>query len=130
MDYYRSGIFYIRGVDIDGKKLLLNRSILHERGGHDNKELLRVFFYWVEKVQREEDYDSFTLFFDLSNTGFAHIDLDFTKNVTNTLKWYYPNALNYIIINDMPWIMTGKLGTTQIEFASENMTNAPIFSHI
>lgn len=57
---------------------------------------------------REENYETFSLFFDLAGTGLKNLDLDYTKQLVNTLKQYYPNALNYIFVFELPWILTGK----------------------
>lgn len=108
MDYVNVGIVFPHNRDKDGKAMLIVKSKLHFRGLRDPKQLLRVFVYWIERMQRQEQYDLITLVFDLADTGMANLDLDYTKQMVNTLKYYYPNALNYIFIYELPWILTGK----------------------
>lgn len=52
MEYVKSGIYFPRGRDIDGKRLLVARLRLHIRGLRDLDELLRVFVYWLERLWR------------------------------------------------------------------------------
>lgn len=108
MEYVRAGIVFPHNRDKDGKVLLTFKSKLHVRGLRDSKELLRVFVYWMERMYRQEQYDLISLFFDLADTGLANLDLDHTKQIVNILKFYYPNALNYIFIYELPWILTGE----------------------
>lgn len=109
MDYLRVGIVFPHNVDVDGKAILIFKSKLHIRGTRDSHQLLRVFVYWVERLQREQNYDFITMLFDLENTGLSNLDLDHTKKIVNILKYYYPNAVNYLIIYEMPWVLTGSL---------------------
>lgn len=108
MDYVRAGIVFPHNRDKDGKALLIFKSKLHIRGVRDSKELLRVFVYWMERMYRQEQYDYISLFFDLADTGMSNLDLDHTKQIVNILKYYYPNALNYIFVYELPWILTGE----------------------
>lgn len=108
MDYADVGIVFPRNVDRDGKPILVFKSKLHVRGLRDSGELLRVFVYWMERLQRQVNYDLVTMFFDLADTGFSNLDLDHTKKIVNILKYYYPNAVNYLIIYEMPWALTGE----------------------
>lgn len=57
---------------------------------------------------REENYGTFSVFFDLAGTGLKNLDLDYTKTIVNLLKFYYPNNLNYIFVYELPWILHGK----------------------
>lgn len=103
-----AGIVFPHNRDKDGKALLIIKSKLHVRGVRDSKELLRIFVYWMERLYRQEQYDHISMFFDLADTGMANLDLDHTKQIVNILKYYYPNPLNYILIYELPWILTGE----------------------
>lgn len=73
-------------------------------------------------LYREENYETFSLFFDLAGTGLKNLDLDYTKQLVNTLKQYYPNALNYIFVFELPWILTGNA----LHFTNQFQTNTNI----
>ncbi len=109
MDYVNTGDCFPRNHDIEGKLMLIYRSVLHVRGKRDQKELIKIFVYWMERLARTNDYEPITIFFDLANCGYKNLDMDYTITVVNLLKSYYPNAVNYILIYEMPWVFAGEL---------------------
>lgn len=109
MDYVNVGDCFPRNHDIEGKSILVYRSVLHVRGKRDSKELIRIFVYWMERFQRSNNYDPITILFDLANCGLKNLDMDYTITVVNILKAYYPNAVNYILIYEMPWVFAGEI---------------------
>ncbi|KAG4071043.1 hypothetical protein HA402_001480 [Bradysia odoriphaga] len=104
MDYVNVGDCFPRNHDIEGKMMLIYRSVLHVKGKRDAKELIRIFVYWIERMYRNNNFDPITIFFDLADCGLKNLDMDYTINVVNILKSYYPNAVNYILIYEMPWV--------------------------
>ncbi|CAM6031364.1 unnamed protein product, partial [Sphagnum compactum] len=94
------------GRDIDGKRLFMFRCKVYTRGSADTEELKKVLIYWVERTIREEDGDCITAVFDMMDCGLSNIDLPFTQFIISTLKNYYPEQINYILIYDMAWILT------------------------
>lgn len=108
MEYVNVGDCFPRNHDIEGKTILVFRSVLHVRGRRDMKELVRIFVYWMERFQRNNNYDTITIFFDLANCGLKNLDMDYTITVVNVVKSYYPNSVNYILIYEMPWVFAGK----------------------
>lgn len=109
MDYINLGDCFPRNHDIEGKLMLIYKSVLHVKGKRDTKELIRIFVYWMERFQRNNNLDRITIFFDLANCGLKNLDMDYTINVVNILKSYYPNAVNYILIYEMPWVFAGEI---------------------
>lgn len=109
MDYVNVGDCLQRNHDIEGKPMLIYKSVLHVKGKRDTKELMRIFVYWMERLYRTTNYDLVTIFFDLSNCGLKNLDLDYTISIVNILKSYYPNSVNYILIYEMPWVFAGKV---------------------
>jgi CRAL/TRIO domain len=107
MDYLIDSNLYFRGRDIDGKLMMVFKGILHTRGSKNMKDLQQCFLYWLERGFREIEYDQMTIVFDLMNTGLSNVDMEYQNYIINTLKHYYPNTLNYILVYDMPWIMNG-----------------------
>lgn len=101
-----SGIIFAYNRDIDGKTLLICKTKLHQKGKNDVDDLIRLLVYWVERLQREENYAQISLVFDMNSTGLSNMDMEFTKRIIETFKFYYPYILNYIIIFDMPWVLS------------------------
>lgn len=109
MEYVNVGDCFPRNHDIEGKCMLIYKSVLHVKGKRDSKELIRIFVYWMERLQRSNNCDLVTIFFDLANCGLKNLDMDYTINIVNILKSYYPNSVNYILIHEMPWVFAGEI---------------------
>ncbi|KAL5291363.1 MOSPD2 family protein [Megaselia abdita] len=105
MDYIETGALFAHNKDVDGKTLLLVRSKNHVKGSKDMNELIKILVYWIERIQRETNYDKLTLFFDMQGAGLANMDLEFVKKIIETFKLYYPSAINYIVIFEMAWVL-------------------------
>lgn len=57
---------------------------------------------------REEKGEWITVFFDMCDTGMKNMDMEFIQYMINLFKNYYPWILNYIIVFEMPWLLSGK----------------------
>ncbi|XP_023948876.1 motile sperm domain-containing protein 2-like [Bicyclus anynana] len=106
MDYVQEGGLFPHGRDIDGCLLLIVKSKKHVKGTKDFEELKKVIVYWFDRIEREENGDKITLFFDLDNCGLNNLDMDLTKYLISLFKSYYPSFLNYILIYQMPWVLS------------------------
>ncbi|KAK2576563.1 hypothetical protein KPH14_005236 [Odynerus spinipes] len=104
-DYLEEGVIFSHGKDKDGKTLFIVKSKLHVKGVKDFGELQRCIVYWFERLEREENGNQISIFFDMAETGLSNMDMEFTKYLIGLFKSYYPNFLNYIIIFEMPWVL-------------------------
>ncbi|SPP77512.1 blast:Motile sperm domain-containing protein 2 [Drosophila guanche] len=103
-EYLKEGSVFVHSNDVDGKPLLVFRVRLHSKS-KSLDELIRIVVYWVERTQREKHMTQMTIFFDMAGTGLATMDLDFVKKIVETFKMYYPNALNYILVFELAWVL-------------------------
>ncbi|XP_013137615.1 PREDICTED: motile sperm domain-containing protein 2-like [Papilio polytes] len=106
MDYINEGVFFPRGRDIDGCLLLIIKSKMHVKGQKDFEEIKKAIIYWFDRIEREENGNKITLFFDLDGCGLSNMDMELTNYLISLFKSYYPFFLNYIIIYQMPWVMS------------------------
>lgn len=60
---------------------------------------------------RESDMDQITVFFDMEDSGMSNLDMDYTRYIINLFKLYYPNSCNYILVYELPWVLTGEFLT-------------------
>lgn len=129
MDYLINSNLYLRGRDVDGKLILMFKSKLHTRGSRAIDDLKRCFIYWIERGMRQSKNEQLTVVFDMMNSGMSNIDMEYTKIIINTFKHYYPNSLNYILVYEMPWIMTGSCNSLRAfkSFAHFPLTFQPHF---
>lgn len=93
---------------MNGKLILMVNCKNHTRGSKNIEDLKVNLVYWVERGLRESNNEKLTMVMDLYDTGMKHVDMEYTQVIINTLKAYYPEILNWILIYDMPWFMNGK----------------------
>ena len=54
---------------------------------------------------REDNGEQFSIVFDCRGAGLKNMDMEFTQFMINTMKEYYPDPLNYILVFEMPWVL-------------------------
>ncbi|XP_044762563.1 motile sperm domain-containing protein 2-like [Coccinella septempunctata] len=106
MEILVSGGFFPRGKDIDGCTLLIFKCKEYVKNQYEPEVTRRTVLYWMERLERQTNGQPITLFFDMEKCGLANMDLDFTKYLIGLFKDYYPFFLNYVIVFEMPWILS------------------------
>ncbi|XP_050360187.1 motile sperm domain-containing protein 2-like [Nymphalis io] len=106
IDYLKEGIFFTHGRDIDSCLLFILKSKLYIKGTKNIEEVKRVVIYWLERIEREEDGKKITLFFDMDGCGLNNMDIEVIMYMITLLKNYYPYLINYIIVFQLPWILS------------------------
>lgn len=105
--YLQEGSCFVHSKDVDGKPLLIFRVKLHSKSKNLD-EIIRIVVYWIERTQRDRHMTQLSIFFDMAGTGLATLDLEFVKRIVETFKLYYPNALNYILVFELAWVLNGE----------------------
>ncbi|KAL7049544.1 hypothetical protein ACKWTF_003748 [Chironomus riparius] len=106
-NYLENGNVYIRGEDVEGHKLMFFRIRIYSRGFRTLEGLKWFLLYWFERSMRAANDGQITVVLDMINSGLKNMDLEYIKLMINILKSYYPNSLSYILVYDMPWVMSG-----------------------
>ena len=88
--------------------MLIFLAKLYTRGTKDMDELKKIFVYWLERIIREAKGDLITVMFDMNGCGLSNMDMDYTKYMIDTMKYYYPASINYILVLEIPWILNGE----------------------
>ncbi|XP_034111680.1 motile sperm domain-containing protein 2 [Drosophila albomicans] len=104
-EYLNDGEIYVHNQDKDGMPLLIVNFSKHSKSkNHD--DLIRVIVYWVERVQHQYNYEKkITLFMDMTGAGLSNLDLDFIKRIVGLFETKYPNAPNYIVVHELPFLL-------------------------
>lgn len=113
VDVIKFGMMFDRNVDCDGKRILIFKTKMYTRGQFNIETMKKNLIYYLERLYRETDMDQITAFFDMEDSGMSNMDLEYTRYIINTFKLYYPNSLNYILVYELPWVLTGKRMTVQ-----------------
>ena len=102
------GALFSHNRDKDGRKLLVFCVFKHVKGQEKMEDMKKFFIYCLERVYREEGGNQLTLLFDCRGAGMRNMDMEFVQFIIGTLKDYYPDPLNYILVLEMPWVLNGK----------------------
>ena len=94
--------------DKDGRKLLVFSVFKHVKGSEKMEDMKKFFVYMLERLDREEQGEQITLLFDCRTAGLRNMDMEFVQFIIGTLKEFYPDPLNYILVLEMPWVLNGK----------------------
>lgn len=62
----------------------------------------------VERGLRLTKGDQMTLVLDMQGAGISNMDLEYTRMMISIFKNYYPNSMNYMLVYNMPFLMSGK----------------------
>lgn len=93
------GSLYLRNRDADGKQLLIFDVKKHVKGAANMDDMQRMFLYFLERVDREDDDGMVTIVFDCAGCGLKNMDMEFIRYMIDVLKDYYPWNLNYILVS-------------------------------
>ncbi|XP_022127851.2 motile sperm domain-containing protein 2 [Pieris rapae] len=110
LDILKDGLYFTRGRDIDSCLLFIMNSKAYIKNQKDLEAVKKVFIYWLERLERKEGGKKVTLFFDMDGCGINNMNLNLFSYMINVLKCYYPNFINYVIIFQMPWVLSAGFG--------------------
>jgi len=99
------GSLFSHNRDKDGKKLLIFCVGKHVKGQEKMEDMKKFFVYFLERLNREERGDQITVMFDCRGAGLKNMDMEFVQFIIGTMKDYYPDPLNYILVFEMPWVL-------------------------
>ncbi|XP_029460737.1 motile sperm domain-containing protein 2 isoform X2 [Rhinatrema bivittatum] len=102
---FESGAIFLHGYDKQGNKLFWFKVKLHLKDSRTQLEKKKCTAFLLERYAKREPGKPLTVVFDMAETGFSNIDMDFVRFVINCFKIYYPKYLSKIVIFEMPWIM-------------------------
>lgn len=106
IDYVKEGLFFTHGRDVDGSLLFIFKAKMHIKGQKDYEDIKRILIYWFDRAEREEGGKRVTLFLDMEGSGLSNMDMELVKYLITLFKLYYPYFLNYIVIYQMPWVLS------------------------
>nr|XP_033804579.1 motile sperm domain-containing protein 2 isoform X2 [Geotrypetes seraphini] len=92
--FFETGATFLHGYDKEGNKLFWFKVKLHVRDSKTQLDKKKCIAFWLERYARREPGKLLTVVFDMAETGFNNIDMDFVRFVINCFKVYYPRYLS------------------------------------
>ncbi|KAL4635725.1 motile sperm domain-containing protein 2 isoform X1 [Arapaima gigas] len=102
---FETGAVYLHGYDKEGNKLFWFKVKLHVKDAKTFLDKKKYVAFWLERYARREPGMPLTVIFDMSESGFSNIDMEFVKYIINCFRVYYPKFLSKMIMYEMPFIM-------------------------
>lgn len=110
-DLLHDGEIFVHNQDKDGMPLLIVNISKHSKS-KNHEELIRLIIYWVERTQREHNFEKkITLFMDMTGSGLSNLDLDFIKRIISLFETKYAYTPNYIVVHELPFLLNGEWRT-------------------
>ncbi|CAN7998704.1 unnamed protein product, partial [Ixodes hexagonus] len=102
--YFDFGAMFPLGKDKYGSQIIVHRVRLHRKNELMARQMKRYLVFWVEKLLYELDHVRITFILDCNGSGYANLDMDLISFLISLFKEYYPWALGFIMVYDMPWL--------------------------
>lgn len=106
---FKNGQVYMRGVDRRGSPICNIRVKMHQRldcPDRDFERLVCVYIEWIRLMISafQNDVDTGTILFNMTGMSLKNLDLAFVKFAATAFNYWYPEAINLIIIHNAPLV--------------------------
>ncbi|XP_028967796.1 motile sperm domain-containing protein 2 [Galendromus occidentalis] len=103
--YLNVGCFIPFKKDREGSQCIIFRTRLHRKNAARSHDMKRFMIFWVEKLLYEQNNPRMTFIFDSTDASYSSMDLEQIMFTIQIFNEYYPWALGYVIVYNMPWIL-------------------------
>lgn len=103
-EWFALGAMFPLCKDKFGSQLIIYRVKLHRKNDRLSRQMKRFLVFWVEKILYEMECVRISFLFDCSGSGYANLDMEQIGFLIHLFKEYYPWALGFIFVCDMPWL--------------------------
>jgi len=93
------GKIYVRGVDKEGRPLLIFRTRFHKANDRDPEEMAKMVIWWTEQAIKAlpNDKTKYTILFDRTDASGAQ-DFEFVKYFAKLFQDGYPERLSKLVV--------------------------------
>jgi hypothetical protein len=107
-EFYEIGGVFEYAPDADGAPLLYFRAKLHRKVPVLTESVKKFLLYQMIRIDlRYNTERRWAIVFDMQDTGFSNVDIDLLLFLVKAVRCYYPWAIRYIAVVDVPWILRG-----------------------
>lgn len=103
-ELFKKGLIFVKNEDINCIPMMHFIIKNHKKDACTQAELFRFISYFFESNYKFNADDPIVLVLDMSDSGYANLDMDMIKFVITCLKTYYPSLIDYMIIYQMPFV--------------------------
>lgn len=112
-EFYNIGGVFPYAPDLLGNTVIYIRAKLYDRKLVCLQELFRHYFIHIaNRVDEERDGRGWAIVFDCSGVGMANMDINMLVFMLNEVIPHLPKGLNYVLIYELPWLLSKLVSTT------------------
>ncbi|GMR41865.1 hypothetical protein PMAYCL1PPCAC_12060 [Pristionchus mayeri] len=114
-------MIYIHGFDVERNPVLWIRMREHTNGDRDTEKAL---IFWIERHYMESRGAPFSILIDMIGTTLVNLDYDLFKFMLHSLKYYYPNCAQDLLIFESPSMLSAswKIIRTWLDIGHPQLT--------
>lgn len=105
-EFRKNDVFQTHGKDVEGNVMVYIRVKLFKKGEHPIEDVKKYMAFLLDRVDRETRGDGWALCFDCVDAGISNVDMDLLKFVVQALTIYFVENCRYVLIYEMPWILS------------------------
>lgn len=105
-EFRNSGVFVTHGKDVEKNVMVYIRVKLFKKGEHPIDDVKKYLAFLLDKVDRETKGDGWALCFECTDAGISNVDMELLKFVVQVLTCYFVENCRYVLIHEMPWILS------------------------
>ncbi|XP_076368698.1 motile sperm domain-containing protein 2-like [Tachypleus tridentatus] len=102
-EYFSLGATFPYNCDKAGFRILVMRVKLHTKNAATMLEQKKFVAYWIEKLDHETNGGKISILMDFSDSGLSNMDMELIFYIISLFKYYFPFALGYVYVYEMPW---------------------------
>lgn len=105
VEYFECGACFEYEKDKYGNKTLYVRTQILRAIPALRPSFKQYLSYMVYKVDTAEDNSSWSVVFDLTNTGWNNYDIDLLMYFLSLIRDYFPVNVDYVLLINFPWLL-------------------------
>lgn len=111
-EFYNLGGVFPYAPDELGNTVIYVRAKLYDKKLTCIQELFRHYIIHIaNRVDMERDGRGWSMIFDCSGTGMANMDVNMLIFMLNEVIPHLPKGLNYVLIYELPWLLSKIVNT-------------------
>lgn len=112
-EFYNLGGVFPYAPDLLGNTVIYVRAKLYDKKLSCIQELFQHYIIHIaNRVDEERDGRGWSIIFDCSGTGMANMDVNMLLFMLNEVIPHLPKGLNYVLIYELPWLLSKLVSTT------------------
>lgn len=105
-EFKKTEVFVTQGKDVEKNLMVYIRVKLFKKGEHPIEDVKKYLAFLLDRVDRQTRGDGWALYFDCTDAGISNVDMELLKFVVQALTNYFVENCRYVLIFEMPWILS------------------------